>query len=40
MNRVDRNGRDETGSAVASGTYFARLVIDDRVAVKSLTLVR
>jgi len=40
MNRVDWNGRDETGNAVASGTYFARLVIDDRVEVKSLTLVR
>ncbi len=34
------NGRDDAGHTVASGTYFARLVVDGQVEIKSLTLVR
>jgi len=34
------NGTDDGGHAVASGTYFARLVVDGQVEIKSLTLVR
>jgi hypothetical protein len=39
-NKVRWNGTDDAGHAVASGTYFARLVVDDQVEIKSLTLVR
>ena len=39
-NKVPWNGTDNTGHAVASGTYFARLVVDGQVEIKSLTLVR
>jgi len=39
-NKVRWNGTDEGGHAVASGTYFARLVVDGQVEIKSLTLVR
>jgi hypothetical protein len=40
-NEVRWNGTDSGGHAVASGTYFARLVIDDeQVEIKTLTLVR
>jgi subtilisin family serine protease len=40
VNRVNWNGRDDADRAVASGTYFARLVVDGHVETKSLTLVR
>jgi subtilisin family serine protease len=39
-NKVRWTGTDDAGHAVASGTYFARLVVDDQVEIKSLTLVR
>ena len=39
-NSVRWNGRDNADHAVASGTYFARLVVDGQVEIKSLTLVR
>ncbi len=39
-NRVRWNGTDDANHAVASGTYFARLVVEDEVEIKSLTLVR
>ena len=39
-NDVRWNGTDDTNHAVASGTYFARLVVDDEVEIKTLTLVR
>ncbi len=39
-NKVRWNGTDDGGHAVASGTYFARLVVDGQVEIKSLTLVR
>jgi flagellar hook assembly protein FlgD len=39
-NKVRWNGTDNAGHAVASGTYFARLVVDGQVEIKSLTLVR
>jgi subtilisin family serine protease len=39
-NRVNWNGTDDSGRAVASGTYFARLVVNGEVETKSLTLVR
>ena len=39
-NNVRWNGTDNAGHAVASGTYFARLVVDGQVEIKSLTLVR
>ena len=39
-NSVRWNGMDDTGHAVASGTYFARLVVDDQVEIKSVTIVR
>jgi hypothetical protein len=34
------NGRDDHGRSVASGTYFARLVVDGVSTVKSMALVR
>jgi len=34
------HGTDDGGRAVASGTYFVRLVVDGRTEVRSLTLVR
>jgi len=34
------NGRDDNGRSVASGTYFARLVVDGVSSVKSMALVR
>ena len=34
------NGRDDTGRAVASGIYFARLRADGATSLKSMTLVR
>jgi subtilisin family serine protease len=39
-NRVRWDGTDDGGNAVASGTYFARLVVDRQAEIKSLTLVR
>ena len=39
-NRVRWNGTDDANHAVASGTYFARLVVEGEVEIKSLTLVR
>jgi subtilisin family serine protease len=39
-NAVHWNGKDDAGRAVASGTYFARLIVDGQVEIKSLTLVR
>ncbi len=39
-NNVRWNGTDNAGHAVASGTYFARLVVDGEAEIKSLTLVR
>ncbi|MCK4680871.1 carboxypeptidase regulatory-like domain-containing protein, partial [bacterium] len=39
-NKVRWNGMDNADRAVASGTYFARLVVDDQVEIRSLTLVR
>ncbi len=39
-NKVHWNGTDSAGHAVASGTYFARLVVDGHAEIKSLTLVR
>jgi hypothetical protein len=39
-NEVRWNGKDDAGHAVASGTYFARMVFGDKVEIKSLTLVR
>jgi subtilisin family serine protease len=39
-NSVHWNGTDDAGRAVASGTYFARLVVDGQAEIKSLTLVR
>jgi len=41
MNEVRWNGRDENGHEVASGTYFARLVVDElQSEVRPLTLLR
>jgi len=40
INKVRWNGQDDGGHAVASGTYFARLVVDDVVETRSLTLIR
>ena len=37
---VPWNGRDDSGRAVASGTYFARLVVGGVSSVKSMVLVR
>ncbi len=34
------NGRDDSGRSVASGTYFARLVVDGTRSVKAMILVR
>ena len=39
-NRVRWDGKDDAGHAVASGTYFARLVVDGQAEIKSLTLIR
>jgi len=39
-NKVRWNGRDDSDRAVASGTYFARLLVDGQVEIKTLTLVR
>jgi subtilisin family serine protease len=39
-NEARWNGRDNADRSVASGTYFARLVVGDRVEIRSLTLVR
>jgi hypothetical protein len=39
-NAVRWSGKDDSGRAVASGTYFARLVFDDKVEIRTLTLVR
>jgi len=39
-NEVHWNGKDNAGHDIASGTYFARLVVDEQVEIKSLTLVR
>jgi hypothetical protein len=39
-NTVRWNGTDDAGHAVASGTYFARLVVGGQVEIKTLTLVR
>ena len=39
-NTVNWDGKDDRGRAVASGTYFARLVVDGQAEIKSLTLVR
>ena len=38
--RVAWNGRDQSGRAVASGTYFARLTVGGVSRVKAVTLVR
>lgn len=40
QNEARWDGRDRQGRAVASGTYFARLVSDGQVQVKSMVLVR
>lgn len=37
---VTWNGRDNSGREVASGAYFARLVVGDEVSTKSLVLIR
>jgi len=34
------NGRDDGGRSVASGTYFARLVVDGKFSVKAMILIR
>jgi len=34
------NGRDDSGRSVASGTYFARLVVAGEASTRSLVLVR
>ncbi len=39
-NRVSWDGRDDGGHGVASGTYFARLVVGDEALTTSLTLLR
>ncbi|MCD4690850.1 S8 family serine peptidase [bacterium] len=39
-NEVRWDGRDSAGQEIASGTYFARLIVDEQVEIKSLTLVR
>jgi hypothetical protein len=39
-NVVRWDGTDNAGHAVASGTYFARLVVDEQAEIKSMTLVR
>jgi hypothetical protein len=39
-NVVRWDGTDDAGHEVASGTYFARLVVDEQAEIKSLTLVR
>lgn len=39
-NEVHWNGKDNAGQDIASGTYFARLIVDDEVEIKSLTLMR
>jgi len=39
-NQVHWDGRDNNGEEIASGTYFARLIVDEQVEIKSLTLVR
>ncbi len=39
-NQVDWDGRDSSGRAVASGTYFARLESEGLTSVKSMVLVR
>jgi hypothetical protein len=40
LNEARWDGRDQSGRAVASGTYFARLQAGGRHSVKSLVLVR
>ena len=40
LNEVRWNGKDDAGQEIASGTYFARLIVDEDVEIKSLTLVR
>jgi flagellar hook assembly protein FlgD len=39
-NEVRWNGKDNGGQDIASGTYFARLIVDEEVEIKSLTLMR
>lgn len=39
-NKVVWDGTDDSGRAVASGTYFARLVVDKQAEIRSLTLVK
>jgi len=40
LNEVRWDGKDSSGQEIASGTYFARLIVDEQVEIKSLTLVR
>lgn len=40
QHQVQWNGRDDNGRSVASGTYFARLLVDGISTVKSMALVR
>ena len=39
-NEVRWDGKDSAGQEIASGTYFARLIVDEQIEIKSLTLVR
>ncbi len=39
-NEVRWDGKDNAGQEIASGTYFARMVVDEQIEIKSLTLVR
>jgi len=38
--RIEWDGRDEAGHAVASGVYLLRVQVDDRVLSRKLTLLR
>ena len=39
-NQATWDGRDNTGRRVASGTYYARLIADGQVSVRTLVLVK
>ncbi len=40
LNKVDWNGRDDSGRAVASGIYFYHLAIDDAVYTRKMLLIK